>query len=456
MVLLLVDQNKKIPILEARIAELERRLGMNSGNSSKPPSSDPPGNNPKRKGKRKSKRKRGAQKGHKGHHRSLVPEDQVSNLESVAPEFCAHCGGTHLEIDFTNPWRHQVWDLPQIKPLINEWRMGEGICMDCGLSTRADLPAGVPTGQFGPNLEALVAYLSGACHQSKRFIQAMLEDVFGVEMCLGSVSKCEKNISEALANSVEEAKQAVQQADLAHADETGWREENKKAWLWVMLTSCLTVFMIDRSRKQESAKRLLGGFLGILVCDRYGAYNIHMGLRQFCWAHLLRKFVGFSELKGKAGRIGDQLVDKTLLMFKWWHRIRDGTLKRRTFQRRMIKLRIEIEDLLIEGEVYGHEHMAGTCKRIIEQSEYLWTFVDHEDVPPTNNAAERAIRRAVLWRKGCFGTQSKTGSRFVERILTVAATCRQQGRGILEFLVHSRQAHLDGSSTPSLLAAQTT
>lgn len=448
LMLLLLEQNRS---LHARVTELERRLGMNSNNSSKPPSSDPPGTEAKRRRKKKSKRKRGAQPGHKAHFRDLVPADQVDKLTVVEPERCDRCGGIHIKIDFDNPRRHQVVEIPPIRSTVWEWQLLTGSCLDCGSVVVARLPEGVPSGSFGSRLQSLVALLSGVYHQSKRFIQSMLSDVFGISICLGSISACEKAVSQALEGPVEEACQHVQAARVVHADETGWRQCNKKAWLWVAATSVVTLFMIHLSRGRNGVRELLGRFRGILVSDRWGPYSVHKGLRQFCWAHLLRTFIGFSEMKGKPGRIGQQLVGKTNLMFKWWHRVRDGPMSRSTFRRRMTNLRIEIEDLLIEGEMCGRHPISGVCKRIIRNGQHLFTFVDHEGVEPTNNLAERQLRQGVLWRKICFGTQSVAGSRFVERIMTAAATCRQQDKNTIEYLNDACHARLHGHPAPSLL-----
>jgi transposase len=446
---MLIERNSQ---LQERVENLERRLHMNSTNSSLPPSSDPPSTNkkPPRKNK-KRKRKRGGQKGHKGSCRQMLPEDQVDHFVDLTPCSCERCGGLKLKTDPNDPWRHQVVELQEILTQITEYRMHNGICKKCGHHTRASLPNEVSTRNFGPKLESFVAYLSGSGHLSKRRIQELLQDVFKTSMSLGAISGCEATVSESLKVAYIEAHQAAEKVDIAHADESGWREGLSTAWLWVMVTNYLVVFMVDKRRSQEAAKRLLNKFDGILVCDRYGAYNIHKGLRQFCWAHLLRHFYGFSELPGEAGRIGEKLVSKTHTMFHWLHRVRDGTMERKDFKDRMQKLKVEIEDLLILGKQCGQKNISGTCKQIMKKSHYLWIFVEHEQVPPTNNEAERAIRKVVLWRKGSFGTQSERGSRFVERILTTISTCRKQGRSVFEFLTDSRLAHINRTPFPTLL-----
>lgn len=453
IVLLLQEQNKQIAILEAKVAELERRLGLNSSNSSKPPSSDPPGakGSRRKKRKKKKKRKQGAQPGHEPKHRDLLPVEQVDELVKTTPQFCEKCGGMHLVVDHDNPKRHQVWEIPPVEPTVREDQLLSACCQDCGHTTQAKLPLGVSPGNFGPRVQAIVSYLTGVGRLSKRLVRSMMKDLFGLDMCLGSVSACEKAISGSIEGPVEQAHQHVQEASILHADETSWWQKHVKFWLWVAVTSLVVVFKIERSRGKEAARLLLGRFKGILVTDRWGPYRVHKGLRQFCWAHLLRDFVGFSELNGKAGKIGQQLVDKTLKMFKWWHRVRDGTMSRKRFQRKMIKHRIEVENLLIDGEMLAVDGISGKCKKIFSESQHLWTFVDHEGVEPTNNTAEQEVRHAVIWRRTSFGTQGDAGSRFVERILTVKATCRRQGRNTLAYLTETRTAQLNHLPAPSLM-----
>jgi transposase len=438
----------RIGALEAHIAELEQRLGKNSQNSSKPPSTDGPGAKP-RTSKKRGKRKHGGQPGHEGHSRELLPVEQVTQAIALKPKTCECCGRA-LHGEGVCPERHQVWEIPEIKATVVEYQLYQLGCT-CGHFTRAALPEGVPDGAFGPRLTATIAVLSGVYRLSKRSIESILTDLFHIPISLGSICSCEAEASAALAQPVQEAVAAAQAADVLHADETSWRENRKKAWLWVAVTSVATVFMIGR-RTQQAARDLLGLFEGVLVTDRYGAYRFYTGLRQWCWAHLRRDFVAFSELKGKAGEIGRALLEKADQMFHWWHRVRDGTLKRSTFQQYMRGLRAEVEALLREGTTCGDPKMEGSCKMILQGAQYLWTFVNIEGVEPTNNAAERGVRPGVQWRNNSFGTHSAEGSRFVERIMTAAATCRQHGRNVTDYVTAACTARFHGNPSPSLLS----
>jgi len=267
-------------------------------------------------------------------------------------------------------------------------------------------------------------------------------------------------VSEAVAEPVAEAREHVKTAPVAHADETGFREvpaeggPPRKAWLWAAVTPLVTVFLVHARRGAVAAKELLGAFPGVLVSDRWSAYSfVDAARRQLCWAHLLRDFEWVAEFGGQAAATGKALIEQTKLMFRWWHELKEGGLARSGFQERMGPLMERIEALLEEGATCSHKKTAGRCRKILELRAALWTFVCREGVEPTNNAAERALRPAVLWRKGSFGSGSERGSRFVERMLTVAATCRQQGRNVLDYLVAACEAHARGEPAPSLLPA---
>lgn len=449
----LMAQAARVEVLEAQVEELKRRLDMNSQNSSKPPSSDGP-DAERSKRKAGGTRRPGGQPGHEGHHRELLPVEKVDKLTGVKPCACEHCG-RKLDGEDPQPERHQVWEIPAIQPYVEEFQLHGLWCGDCGKFTRASLPEGVPAGAFGPRLQATIALLSGVYRLSKRSVESVLADFFHIPISLGSISACEAAVSAALAQPVHEACEAAQSADVLHADETGWREDNTKAWLWVAVTSVATVFMIHAKRGQIAARELLGAFCGVLVSDRWGGYNFYKGLRQWCWAHLRRDFTAFSEYPGKAGEIGAALLEHCDRMFHWWHRIRDGTLKRSTFRQYLWRLRADVEGLLREGTCCGHKQMERSCKRIVNDQKYLWTFVDVEGVEPTNNAAERAVRPGVQWRKGSFGTHSAAGSRFVERIMTAAATCKQHDRNVTEYITQACVARLHGRPAPSLLPVST-
>jgi len=435
-----------------RVQALEAQLAQNSSNSSRPPSTDPPGAAPAAKPRAKSGRRRGGQPGHKKHQRVLLPPERVTETTSLRPTGCRRCAKPLTGSD-PEPYQHQVVEIPRLLAQGHDYWLHSLFCETCKIYTRAELPVGVPTGNFGPRLQAMIAVCSGQYHMSKRMIEEMMSDFFDAKLCLGSVSNLEQDTSEALAAPVAEAAEYVKEQPIKHADETGWTEAKKRAWLWVVVTSNVAVFLIRRSRGAVVAKELLRAvFTGILNSDRWSGYNwIPTSMRQLCWAHLVRHFKGFEDNGVHGKRIGLSLQDCTERMFGHWHRVRDGTLQRSSFQQYMRPIRSEIRDLLRQGSLCDVPKVAGCCREILKLQAALFTFVRVAGVEPTNNTAEQAVRRPVLWRKACFGTDSESGSRFVERILTVVATLRMQKRNVLDYVTVACEARLRGHAAPSLL-----
>jgi transposase len=402
----------------------------------------------------RSHRRRGGQPGHPGHTRTLVPVEDVHEVVVLKPAQCPHCQ-TPFSGDDPTPWRHQVIEIPPIRLMVTEYQWHQLVCAACGEATRVSWPAGVPSGTYGPRVQATVALCTGAYRLSKRTTQQAMEEVFGVPMSVGTVSQLEQATTVALAAPVEEAQTYVREQAVAHLDETSWRQAGKRAWLWVAVTSWVTVFVVRMSRGGLVARELLGEtFVGVLVTDRYSAYNWYpVRWRQLCWAHLLRDFEAMRARGSRAEEIGEALLAQAHQMFIWWHRVREGTLRRSTFRTYMTPLRREVERLLEAGSRCGVPKTAGACRDILKRREALWTFVQVAGVEPTNNAAERSIRPGVLWRKGSAGTQSAAGSHFVESMLTVVSTLKQQQRHVFAYLTAACEAALRREAAPSLLPA---
>jgi len=443
--------------LQERIRELEARLGQNSSNSSRPPASDPP-QAPRNRPEQPSGHKRGGQPGHRGAFRRLLPVEEVDEVVVVVPERCGHCG-QQLPAPASRRrgrvWRHQVVELLPLAVRVTEYQMTVRRCPACGKRTRAALPAGVPRRPFGPRLTAVIALLSGRYRLSRREVRQLLQDLWEVKLSLGTVVRQEQVQSAALTPIVEEARAAVQDADVVNMDETGWRQEQRRAWLWTAVTSELTVFLIDRSRGGTVVEVLLGAsFAGMVGSDRWAAYSRFSAERRaLCWAHLKRAFQGLVDRGGEAAPIGRWGLAEIERLFALWHRFRAGEFDRQELRRRLIPLQARMGRLLRLGQENPDRQAAALCRELSKWWTALWTFARVEGVEPTNNVAERALRPAVLWRKGSFGSDSEAGSRFTERLLTVAATCRQQGRSLLGFLVAAVEAALQGTGRPSLLPA---
>jgi transposase len=281
-----------------------------------------------------------------------------------------------------------------------------------------------------------------------------MSDLFGLTLSLGSVSNLEAETAAALEAPYLEARRAAEAATVHSADETGWAERHRLAWLWVMATSAATVFMVRRSRGSEVAKELLGAARGVVLTDRWSGYSwLPLSRRQLCWAHLIRDFRKISESAhaGIAG-LGEALLDNARRLFELWRRVRDGTLQRSSFRTYASRLRCQIKTYLIAVTGCANRRAAALARGILRLEPAMWTFVRIPGVEPTNNAAERALRPVVLWRKGSYGSRSEIGHAFVERMLTVVTTLRQHGRNVLEFLREASVAALRKVGAPALVA----
>lgn len=436
----------RIANLEAEVAELKRK--KTPQNSSLPPSSEHPHakaapETPK------SGRKRGGQPGHAKRERPLIPTEECNAVVPQKPDQCRRCSSP-LAGDDPAPIRHQVCEIPEIKPHVTEYQLHRLICPGCGVSTCAELPEGVPTGQSGPRLVAFAALLMACFRQSKRRTSLFLESLLGQPCSTGLTVKLADIAADALRPCYDEACAALPAEPRLNIDESPTKQAREKAWLWTFVAKEFTVFRLATTRAAVVMKELLGeDYAGVVMCDRAKMY-LWVESIQWCWAHLKRDFQAISEVPGKAGDVGRQLVELTRDMFHELHRARDGTLSQRALKRRLLRLHGLVFLALEEGSTCGHAPSEATCRQLLGRYDALWAFLDDPLVSPTNNAAERALRHAVIWRKLSFGTQSARGSRFVETLLTVIETCRQQGRPLFPFVTEAITRRFAQQPSPSL------
>lgn len=450
----LSDANARLAQMATQIATLTAviaRLSKTSRNSSLPPSHDPPGT--ARPTKPPTGRTRGGQRGHKGSRRELLPAAQVTEIIDHAPTHCDGCAASlPVAARLGQARRAQVIDLPPIVPHVVEHRAHSARCA-CGHTTHARLPA-TARHTFGPSVASFVALMTGQQRLSKRNVRALLSELLGIDVSLGEVINLEQRVSAALSAPYAEAHAAIKVAPYVCADETGWRENKRRAWLWLATSDTLAVYRIDRTRGGPAARALLGDtFAGILSADRWSGYHwVDATQRQLCWAHLVRNAAGIVDRGGAGARFGQALLNHTKHMMRWWRDLHRGAIARDIFERRMATHRRAITKVLAWGRACPDD--AGAMARDLTRLEpALWTFVDNPGVDLTNNLAERDLRTAVIWRKTSFGTDSERGSRFVERMLTASASLRKQGRSLLTFLAAALAvAGQPHRRAPSLLA----
>ena len=447
------EQVATVDDLKAEIAELRERLSQNSSNSSKPPSSDPPSYKPSP-GREPKGRKRGGQPGHQGSTRRLLPAEEVDHLVELKPAACAGCGRKLRGAD-PRPERRQVSEVPPVRVEVTEYRCHALRCAACGTLTRADWPAGAAGMSFGPRAQAIVGYLTGRLGASHRDVTEAVSVLYGLPLSTGSVSAIQRHVSDAVAGPVDEARRFARRQVAQHVDETGWRESGRLKWLWVNATSDVTVFEVLGARSTEAAQRVISPEAkGVVTTDRYWSYNWLPGRRrQVCWAHLRRDFQAMVERGGESALTGRALLEESQRLFKLWHKARAGDLSRERLAALLKPVRQRVKKSLQAGARCGQKKTRRTCSNILKVERCLWTFVRVGGVEPTNNEAERALRRAVLWRRKSFGTQSEEGSRFVGRILTVVQSLRQQGRDVLGFLTEVCRGALTGEVREQLIPA---
>lgn len=427
---------------------LREQLNNNSRNSSLPPSQDI---KKKKKIRLKSGRSRGGQPGHKAWQRSQVSIEKVDEIIDCKPAERCSCGGTvNLQEKFH---RHQVFEIPLARYQVTEYQIYKGHCSVCRKKYAGHLPSGVSGKGFGVRAQGMVSLLTSKYRLSKRLAQAWFQDVYKMPICVGSVSNVEHTVSQSLKAIHEEVSEIVKAAAVVNVDETGYKECHKTGWAWIASTPSHTYFMLNRSRGKKVAKELIGDYQGrVIVSDRYPVYQyLPDENHQVCWAHLKRDFQKISERTGEAGRIGRLLLKVYEKIFCFW-KTEYNLLT--DFKKRKKRLRY-FKNKMIKGLVFGlrcgHKKTARTCENILRFQNSLWHFFENENIPPTNNHAERQLRPLVISKKLSFGTQSQRGSRFIERIFTVITSCKQQGRDSLAFITDSIKAFFSGKNQPSLL-----
>lgn len=454
----LIDANKTIKRLWRLARELSNTKKSNSKNSSLPPSKDSSSKNKSNikrdQQRKKNPKKQGGQPGHQKHERQLLPVEQIDQVVHCSPASRCACGGIVI-MNTAIKHRHQQYELPVIKPIVTEYQIRNGQCDTCCKMHTGQLPIGISWSMLGPRATAMTAHLSGTYRISKQNIVHLYQDIFNFQLSVGMVCKAEKSVSKALDIPVNQARHFIQSAKNVslNADETGFKEKGKTMWAWIAITCQVAVFLIRRNRSKKVAQELLGNYFhGILCSDRYSAYQwIPSEQRQICWAHLERDFRKISERSGTSKEVGIELLKQTNILFHHWHNFKNHAIQRDELIRRVKPIKTFIESLLKRGTRSRYKKTSGTCRNILSLSSALWRFLDTDGVEPTNNLAEQMIRTLAIWRKTSFGTQSAAGTLYMERIMTVVATCKLQSKNILSYLTDTVKSYLTKNNPPSLL-----
>lgn len=445
----------QIEALSKQVETLTRERNKNSSNSNKPPSSDNLGDRRKiRRRKKSTGKKRGGQPGHKGSARKLLPADKVDDVREHYPDYCEICEQVPPRRSHGKPYIQQVVDLRENSGgrYVLEHRCHAVHCT-CGAIVPAPIGK-APSSAFGPRLASVVCALTGNFQLSRRQVVVALAEIFDITMSLGSVSNIEGRMATALAVPSDEAMQSAESATIKHADETSWLRDFERCSAWVFATKWVSVFRIAVDGKRKTLRKLLKRTCGILVSDRASVFLYwSMARRQICWSHLLRSFIDFSQRDGPAAELGRELADSAELVFIYWRQLETKVIDRVEFVRLERAVRDGMKPCLERAASAGIPEVSGSCANMLEHWEAMWTFIDVPGATPTNNHAERELRRLVLWRRRCFGSQSERGDRFVERMMTVTHSLRKQGRDVLAFLHGCLLAQLGQHEHPRLVPA---
>jgi transposase len=416
----------RVEKLEQENQQLKERLNINSDNSSLPPSKSL---KKKKSTGKASGKKSGGQQGHKGHFRELLPAEKVDAIVVCPVASHCDCGGRISKEQ--DAQIHQVYELPVQKLHVTEYVLEKGRCICCRRRIKGSLPSGVTMGITGSRLTAFLLHMVARYQLSRRELQELLKEQFNFRLSLGTVFNKQKLANRILEKPVGEILKKIRENPCTNMDETGHNRDGKKQWLWGAMSNDAAFFRVDKSRGKKVISEIMGDYKGIIISDRYAGYNhFQSSQRQLCWAHLKRDFTRVSEKSNPLiARLGKNLLDCKKQLFERWHAFRNGDLNRQQLQQDTQAIRKRTGELLEQGS-YTDPALGITrfCKNLLHYFGALWTFLEAENVEPTNNHAERGLRQAVIWRKKYFGTRSDYGSEFVGKILSFNTTCKLQSQ----------------------------
>jgi transposase len=445
----IVELSNRVNELYTEAKVLRERLNTNSSNSSLPPSKS----FKKKKPKSPSKNKSGGQVGHKGYSRSLLDSSEANDIVDCKLPVNCECGSKINSIGEYQ--RHQVYELPEIKLHMTEYRIEKGYCPCCGRSHIGSLPEGITWGITGPKLTGFMSHLVSKYQLSRRELREFLREQFQFDISLGTIFNKQKIVNTALAPLVSNLLPEVKQSSSINIDETGHKRDGKNQWLWGLASSTAAFFSIQSSRGKKVLESLAGDFSNIVISDRCNAYSYFKSAhRQICWAHLKRDFTRLSEKSDKIiARIGAGLLACEADLFKIWHEFKQGNIMREELLKKSLPIRKKVGELLEQG-TYTDPTLKAVqfCKNLLKDFDALWTFLSIDNVEPTNNHAERCLRHFVIWRKKYFGTRSDYGSEYVARTGSIIMTCKLQSKNSFEFICQALKNYFIKTTAPPVLS----
>ena len=429
-----------------KIVKLEEQLNRNSKNSSRPPSTDQRSNT--------SENKKGSRASRIGKARKPFPPERIDKHIECGCDNCSHCGSEFIQWNGGAELFQQA-ELPEAKAIVTQYELLKYTCKRCRKDSVALLPKGVPDSAFGPRLMGLLATLTGVFHLAKREAVLLIKELYGVDMSVGSVPNIEERVAKALDPAYQRIHGFVMNSKLCkHFDETGWRDQGKRHYVWLASCKEAAFYKIDRSRSSEAFRRFFTIDVDNVsaVTDRYAVYSIFK-VHQYCLAHLIREFRGYAERDGPDKEIGEDLESELKKACHIHKEYRKGeiTLKQRNRSLGYCKRKAKIH--LEDGIANGRDDLSRLCDTLWDDFDKLWTFTKVPGMEPTNNLAERDLRKLVFWRRKSYGTRSERGKKFVERITAVSQTLKRQSKSILGFIQEAVVSFYAKSSSPFISEA---
>lgn len=453
LVEMILTQIEAIEDLKQEIERLKMSRDLDSQTSSKPPSSDLLKKSEKKKEIGKKKRKPGGQPGHEGKTRKGF--GQVDRIEILKAEQCTNCG---QKLSTTEAVKIETQQVAQLvaKPIeIVEYQCHHIRCDCCQQVTKADWsPEIIPGQDLGIKLQGLLGWLGNYGHLPYEKQQEFLWELGFVKIGVGTLVKTNQRISQAIKKSVTELKNwVVSNQPPLNIDETPWSVKGVKEWLWVFTNPEFCLFRAGDTRGREEIKAQIGEqYSGVIISDDFNVYNGYdVNSQQKCLAHLRRHAQRLVKTPGKHNKsIGEELTTLVDEAFRQHRLVRENQDYSRYFYW-ATKFKLQVQQTLKEWcHQAGYE--AGKILRNLKLKEaQWWYFLDHPEIPPDNNLAERALRLAVTKRKVSGGSRSMKRFEDTANNLSVIQTCRFQGRSVVNFFASALKASVGIEDQPSLV-----
>lgn len=417
-------QDKKISLLLSEINTLKDKLNINSDNSDLPPSK-----NIKKSLKNTkrvfSKKKSGGQLGHKGHNRSLSEKaDEIIDVKLEADR-CI-CGGSIRNNGYNI---HEKIDI-RISKHVTHYHVEKGRCTKCYKRYSSNLPNGESKDLLSNNAKALCGYLTGYLKNSRRDLQKLFKELFGLDISLGLIFNNEKRISRKTKLVSEEIRDSLYNGEILHSDETSNNYQGKRGYSWLLANPNSTYISYEASRSKTTLESIIPEYEGYVISDRYAAYNLFdKNKRQCCWAHLVRNFEKFANSSfNEVSNLGKKLKKITRIFFKIYYKYRDKNFEYKVQHKRLIKLRDLLKSYLLKVSFQNQSEQIGKiANNILKDESMMWTFLKKPDkIPITNNHAEQQIRSLVIKRKISLFVWSQAGKYFLQSMMSIYLTCQKR------------------------------